>query len=152
MSPVPTIPTASLNLQTYSLKPTAYSLAPQVPGSAEFRHFGFSTFAPQKPPKMRLAPTHDRHNTCKRKKSRVSPYVTFDFARLARVPQPPIRAARVSKRYQKRGISDRAQHQPPISIASHGGRLPHFVPQHAWKKPRLTKAQKTSQIAPRPNP
>ena len=87
MSPVPTIPTASLNLQTYSLKPTAYSLAPQVPGSAEFRHFGFSTFAPQKPPKMRLAPTHDRHNTCKRKKSAVSPYVTFDFV-ARRAPDP----------------------------------------------------------------
>ena len=32
----------------------------------------------------------------------VSPYVTFDSARLTRVPPLPIRAARVSKRYQIR--------------------------------------------------
>ncbi len=35
----------------------------------------------------------------------VSPYVTFDFARLTRVPPLPIRAAPVSKRYQNRPIS-----------------------------------------------
>ena len=35
-------------------------------------------------PQTRTAPTHDRHKSCKRKKSRVSLYVTFDSARLAR--------------------------------------------------------------------
>ncbi len=62
-----------------------------------------------KPPKTRTAPTHARHKSCNRKKSTDSPYVTFNFAR----SPPPIRAARVSKRYQKIRISNPDQRQSP---------------------------------------
>ncbi len=45
---------------------------------SKFRRFDFSTFPP-KPPKTRTAPTHARHESCKRKNSAVSPYVTFEI-------------------------------------------------------------------------
>ncbi|GMU33865.1 MAG: hypothetical protein AMXMBFR20_17370 [Planctomycetia bacterium] len=64
--------------QTPILQPKAYRLQPRA--SPRFR---------QKPPKTRLAPTHARHKSCNRKKSRVSLYVTFDFAALARIRSSP---------------------------------------------------------------
>ena len=73
MSPLPKTSTPSPTPHTYSLKPKAYRLHPRA--SHRFH---------QKPRKPRTAPTHARHKSCKRKKSRVSLYVTFDSARLAR--------------------------------------------------------------------
>jgi len=46
-----------------------------------------------KPPKTRIAPTHDRHNTCRRPPKLFSPIVTFDSARLTRPIQNPDRQA-----------------------------------------------------------
>ena len=57
--------------------PRASSPRPQVLQISTFRRFDFSTFSP-------AIPTHARHKSCKRKKSRVSPYVTFSFAGLTR--------------------------------------------------------------------
>ncbi|OWY68871.1 hypothetical protein B7486_23525 [cyanobacterium TDX16] len=63
----------------------ASSHRPHVSGPSNFdvstfRLFDFSTFPP-------AAPTRARHKSCKRKKSRVSLYVTFHFAALTREPR-----------------------------------------------------------------
>ena len=59
------------------LKPSAPQTPLHSPRSAASPIPTFRRF-PQKPPKLRTAPTHARHASCNRKKSRVSPYVTFD--------------------------------------------------------------------------
>jgi len=59
--------------------PPLFGLAPSLIHLAHFH---------EKPPISRIAPTRDRHKTCKRKKSRVSPYVTIDLAALARDQRP----------------------------------------------------------------
>jgi len=41
---------------------------------------GFHVHFPKKPPKMRLAPTHARHNSCQRPPKLFSPIVTFKNA------------------------------------------------------------------------
>ncbi len=64
-------------------------------------------------PKSRTTPTHAHHKCCHNLREACVTLCHLRFCRIYANAAPPIRAARVSKRYQKIRTPNRIQHQPP---------------------------------------
>ncbi len=103
-------------MSEFSAIPTS-SPRPRVREISTFRRFDFSTFPPKNHPK-REPPQHTPATRLASEKNRVCHYMSPSDLHDLRASRAPIRAARVSKRYQKSRIPDRTQRQPPTPTVS----------------------------------